>query len=185
MRRCIVFGVVALGAFFFTLPSQASAQSAWIGAGATIPSGDFGDYANTGPMGVAGISLPLGEKAWSLFAEGFYGANNHSDFDGDKTTLYGGHGGLTLDFAGEGEAGFYVFGQVGFMIHDFASDDFPEDNVSDTGLAFGGGAGYGFPLASLNGWLEARYMQGQFDEENTALFGLMAGISFPLGGNGG
>ena len=180
-----MFGVVALGTFFFTLPSQASAQSAWIGGGILLPTADYGEYAKVGPMGVAGVALPIGGQKWSLFGEGYWGTNNHDDHEGDKTTLYGGHGGVTLDLAEEDEAGLYFFGQFGFMIHDFASDDYPEEDGSETGIAFGGGAGYGFPLGSLNGWLEGRYMQGQFDEENTALFGIMAGVSFPLGGNGG
>ena len=70
------------------------------------------------------------------------------------------------------------------MRHDFKSDEFPEDEGADTGFAFGGGAGYGIPLGeNLGGWILGRYVQGQFDEENTRFFAVMAGVSISAGGN--
>jgi hypothetical protein len=94
-------------------------------------------------------------------------------------------GGILFDTGGEGEAGVYAFGQLGFMVHDYKSDEFSEFEGSETGLAFGGGAGYGFPLGSLSAWAEGRYMQGQFDDGNTSFFGVFAGISIPFGGGAG
>ena len=186
MRKCAVFGVALLALLSLTFPNQASAQSVWVGGGATLPVSDYGGYASTGWMGVGGVSFPIGQEKLSLFGEGFYGQNSH-EIDGDKTNLYGAHGGVMIDLAPEGGAGIYLFGQVGFMVHKYTSDDFPEFDESDTGLAFGGGGGYSFPVGSFTGWVEGRYLQGQFDGEdgNTAFAGVMAGVSFPLGGNGG
>jgi len=184
MRKCVVFGVALLAALSLTLPSQASAQGVYVGAGATIPMGDYGDYANTGWMGVGGVSFPLGQENLSIFGEGYYGGNGHSDYEGDKTSLYGANAGVELDLAPEGEAGIYLFGQVGLMVHKYTSDEFSEYDDSETGIAFGGGAGYSMPLGGMTGWVEGRYMQGQFDGGNTSFVGIIAGIAFPLGGEG-
>lgn len=180
MRKCVWFPVALFAFVSFALPNQASAQGIFLGAGATFPTGDYGEYADAGWMVEGGIGFPLGENGLQVFADGLYGSNKH-DFEGDKTNLLGGFGGLEY----VAESGIFFFGEVGFLNHDFKSEDYPEDEGSDTGFAFGGGAGYSFPIGGLSGWVLGRYIQGQFDEENTALFGLMAGISIPLAGGEG
>ena len=185
MRKCIVFGVAALAALSFTLPSQASAQGVFLGAGATIPMGDY-DYADPGWMLDAGVTFPINENGLYLFVDGMFGSNKHGDFDGDKTNLLGGFGGIEMVFAEPGEAGPFVFGQVGFLKHDYKSDH-SEHETSDNGLAFGGGAGYSIPIGGLNGWVLGRYILGKFDGEdgNTTFLGVSAGVSIPLGGGEG
>jgi len=188
MRKCALFSVALLAVLSFTLPTQVSAQSAFLGGGITFPTGDYSDFgdndgANTGYMAIGGLTFPIGEGNFSLLGEGFFGMNDH-EYEGDKTNLYGATGGVLFDSAEEGEAGVYAFGQAGLMVHDYKSDDFSEFEESETGFAFGGGIGYGFPLGSLSAWVEGRYMQGLFDDGNTTLAGIMAGLSFPLGGDG-
>ena len=184
MRKCVVLGVAALAALSLSLPSQASAQGIFLGAGTAIPTGDYGNYADVGWIVDAGVSFPINENGLLLFADGMFGSNKHGDFEGDKTNLLGGFGGIEMVFAEPGEAGPFIFGQVGFLNHDFKSDDYPEDEGSDTGLAFGGGVGYGIPIGGLNGWVLGRYIQGQFDgpDGNTTFLGISAGVSIPLGG---
>ena len=189
MRKCALFSVAVLSVLSLMLPTQVVAQSAFVGGGITIPNGDYSDFgdgdgAKTGYMAMGGVSFPIGEGNLSVFGEGFYGMNDH-EHEGDKTNLYGAMGGLLLGLAEEGEPGPYVFGQVGFMVHDYKSDDSPSEEGSETGLGFGGGAGYSVPLGSLTGWAEGRYMFGKFDDGNTTYFGILAGLSFPLGGDGG
>ncbi|MFH1763927.1 MAG: hypothetical protein ABIF09_07025 [Gemmatimonadota bacterium] len=187
MRKCVVLGIALLAVLSITLPNQASAQGVFLGAGVTVPTGDYkdfgdGDGAKTGYMAVGGVSFPIAGESLSIFGEGFYGQNSH-EYEGDKTNLYGAMGGVMIDLAPEGEAGLYFFGQAGMLVHKYSSDDFSEFEDSETGLAFGGGAGYSIPLGGMFGWVEGRYMQGQFDDGNTSFFGVFAGISFPVGGS--
>lgn len=190
MRKCVVLCIATLAILSFTLPNQASAQGVFLGAGATFPSGDYGDYADTGWITEAGVSFPLGEQGFFIFADGLYGSNNHSDYEGDKTNLLGGFAGVERAFMNEDGAGPFIFAEIGFLRHSFKSDDYPEDEEDDTGLAFGGGAGYGIPLGeSLSGWILGRYIRGQYsgdegyEDWNTAVFGIMAGVSIALGGS--
>jgi len=191
MRKCAVLGIALLAVLSLTLPAQASAQSVFLGAGATIPTGDYKDFgsghgANTGWMVEGGAGFPVGENGLHLFANGLYGSNGH-DHEGEKTNLLGGFGGVEYVFAEPGEAGLFVFGEVGFLQHKWVYEGGDE---SSSGIAFGGGAGYSLPLGSVNGWVLGRYLQGQtgddeFDEGNTTFLGLMAGVSIPIGGNAG
>jgi len=188
MRKCALFCLALLTALSFSIPSSVQAQSGFVGGGATVPTGDYSDFgdgdgAKTGFMLFGGLDFPLNENGLSAFGEGYFGSNSH-EYGGDKTNLYGAMGGILLDLIPEGP-GPYVFGQIGIMVHDYKSDDYPEDEGSETGFGFGGGAGYGFPLGAVNGFVEARYIQGQFDYGNTSFFAFFAGISFPLGGDEG
>ena len=193
MRKCVVLCVAALAVLSFTLPSQISAQGVFLGVGGTIPTGDYKDFgfgedgAKTGWMAEAGFSIPLGENGLYAFVDGLYGSNKH-EHEGDKTNLLGGFGGIEMVFHEEGEAGPFIFGEVGFLSHAYKSDNHPEDEDTTSGLAFGGGAGYSIPLGGMNGWVLGRYIQGQLSDDetgegNTTFFGVMVGVSIPLGGN--
>ena len=160
------------------LPMGLAAQSVYFGAGPTFPIGDYGDYAKTGYVGIAGVSFDVGAENLSVFGEGFFGQNSH-EFEGDKTYPYGAMGGLLYDLSPEGAGGVYFFGQVGFMIHKYDSNELGSE--SETGLGFGGGAGYGFPVGDTELFVEGRYMQGNFDGGNTAFIGLVGGVSIGFG----
>jgi len=181
MKTCVPAFLFLLCALLFSPPETASAQGVYFGAGVTMPTGDYGDYAKTGYVGVAGVSFDIGPQGLSVFGEGYYGQNSHSDVDGDKTSPYGAMGGLLYDLAPEKVGGFYFFGQLGLMVHKYSSDE--SEGTSDSGFGFGGGAGYGFPLGGgTELFVEGRYMQGNFDDGNTAFFGLVGGVALALGG---
>jgi hypothetical protein len=141
----------------------------------------------------AGVNFPLGDNGLFLFVDGLYGGNSHDDHEGEmhdgdaKTKLLGGFGGLEYSFAEEGEGGPFIFGQIGYLRHTYNVGQLSEHESS---LGYGGGIGYGIPLnESINGWLLGRYLTGSFDDEEyeggsstTAFFGIMAGVSFALGG---
>jgi len=182
MKKCVFPLLALLAAATLMTPQAASAQGVYFGAGATFPTGDYGDYAKTGYIGVAGVSFSVGPEGLSIFGEGFYGQNSHSDVDGDKTYPYGAMGGLLYDLTPGAMGGIYVFGQAGFLVHKYSSDE--SEGGSDTGFGFGGGAGYGFPLGDTEIFLEGRYMQGNFDDGNTAFFGIVGGVALALGGGG-
>jgi len=187
MRKCVAFGVSALFALMFLLPTQISAQGVFVGAGGTVPTGDYGEYADMGWMLEAGVNYPINESGLYVFGEGMFGSNGHGGdhgIDGDKTNLLGLFGGVELNLAPDEDAGIFIFAQVGMLKHSYKSEEFSEYEDSESALAFGGGAGYAFPIGGMNGWVLGRYLQGQFDGEdgNTAFFGVFAGVSFPFGG---
>lgn len=181
---CAAFVLAVIG---LVSPSAASAQSVFIGGGATIPTGNFADFdgdgpssegAKTGWQASAGATFAVGASGLSLGARGFYGRNSH-DTEGDRTDLYGGTALGLFSFGGTTLAPF-IFGEVGFLTHAFKSDT--SENVSDSGLALGGGAGVNIPVGSINLFLVGGYMQGTGDVKDTKAFGISGGVTIPFGG---
>lgn len=164
--------------------SSVAAQFVFVGAGPSFPMSDYGDYANTGFQIFGGGGFPLGDNGLNLVVEGSWGQNSHSDVDGDKTNPITAMGGLEYDFNPGGEGpNPYVFGQAGLMWHRYSSDTFGSD--SESAFGYGGGAGVGFPLGGVSGWVEGRLMNAAFDEAgtsyNTMFAAIVAGISIDLG----
>jgi hypothetical protein len=179
MKRLAGFAmVVALLALL--VPMHVTAQSIWFGGGGSFAVSDYNVYANTGFLLTTGVSVPVGQEGLSLFGEGFFGQNSHDDA-GDKTNPYGFMAGVELDLANEGRAGLYFFGEVGVLFHKYGSDTFEES--TESGLGYGAGAGWHFPLGSINGWVETRAMNASIDGEKTSFVGVLAGVSVPVGGN--
>ena len=180
MKKALLALVVLLPSLALPSPTQGSAQGVYIGAGLSIPTGDYGDYHDNGFLGVGGISFDAPMEGFSIFGEGFWGRNSITDTDGDVTNPYGLMGGLLYDFSEEDSPGFYAFGQAGLMVHRYSSDEFGDE--SDSGFGYGGGAGFSFPMEEVSFWVEGRYMGASIDGETTSFIGLMAGISMSFGG---
>lgn len=179
MKRFCIPVVVAL--FAWTAPLDVSAQGIFVGGGVTVPTSDFGDFANTGWMGFAGVLTPVGDQGFSVGAEGFFGSNGH-EIEGDKTNLYGGMALASLSFGGEtAPATPFVFGGLGFMTHSYKSESTPQFEDSATGMTLGGGGGVTFPLGGAQGILAGTYIQGFGDIDETSLFGISAGVQFLFG----
>lgn len=176
-----IAGVLA----FLALASPAGAQSVFIGGGATLPMGDYKDYAKTGWIMTAGLSVDLGEKGLFFEAEGFFGSNKHKDTGTvkEKTNLMAGIAAFGYSF-GQKEAKVrpYILGGLGLMNHQFRSDD---DNAVETNtslFAYTGAAGLVFamgPKASF--WAEARYLAGSKEGESTTVIPITVGISLKFG----
>jgi len=182
--------VLMAGLGLFASASSASAQFVYIGGGPSFPMSDYGDYANTGFMVAGGVGFPVGDAGLNVLAEGSWGQNSHTDTDGDKTNPITLMGGLEYDFNPGGEGiNPYIFGQAGIMWHKYSSDT--DGSSSESAFGYGGGAGIGFPLGGVNGWVEGRITNAAFDEEvltetvtfNTMYAAIVAGISIDLGGN--
>jgi len=187
MRKCAALTLALLAIFCLSVPAQVSAQGVWVGGGVTFPTGDYADWHNTGFTTVAGIGFPVGPEGLGVFAEGFYGQNSIDDetHPGAKTSPFGIMAGASYSLSPEEDAGLYVFGQAGLMVHRWTADD--HDSETDNGLAFSGGAGYGFPIGGLEGFVEGRYTHGKFTDEfddsyTTAYFSIVAGLYFSLSG---
>jgi opacity protein-like surface antigen len=180
--------LVAAALFAFVFPVTLSAQSLYISGGATFPTGDFGDYADTGWMIAGGVLFnDIGTGGLSLGAEGFYGENKHgnNDFDyGDgKTNPYCVMGIAVYSFQTGGSIQPYVFGGAGWLAHKFTASAL-EIDISETTSSFGYqfGAGVGFPISQkVSIYGEGRYMGGTGDNSDTKFFGAFAGLTFGLG----
>jgi hypothetical protein len=181
MRRSLT-AVLATATWALVAAGDASAQATIIiGGGATIPMSTYADYAKVGWLGHAGVDFALGDAGASVGAHGFYGSNSH-EAEGDKTNLYGGLASLGYAFATSGSLVPQVFGLVGFMTHQYKSEDFPEFEGSESALAAGAGAALGFPLGSFQGAVQAYFLTGFSDLDETRLVGVDFSVGFPLGG---
>ena len=171
------FLLTAAALLVFAAPSHAQ-TSLYISGGATFPTSDYGDYANTGWMAAGGVMFGVGPSGLSVGADLFYGQNNHKDelslFEGEKTSQYGAMGVLLYAFDTAGVQP-YVFGGLGALVHRFSADNI--DSESDTQFGYQLGAGVGFPIgASSQIYAEGRYV----GSEDTKYFALLGGFAFWL-----
>lgn len=179
-------GLLAALAFLgFALPTQADAQTTlYLGAGGSFPTGDFGEYANTGWMGAGGALFAIGDSGFGVGGEVFYGQNNHKDeqsfFENEKTAVYGLMAIADYVFGTEGKIRPYVFGGAGVLVHRFSADGV--DSESESGFGYQVGAGLGFPVGLF---VEGRFMgssamgEGDFSE-TTTFFAALVGWAFGL-----
>lgn len=181
MKRFAGLSAVAL-ILAMMIPATASAQgSIFVGGGITVPMSDYKDYAKTGWLGTAGLVWNLGDKGAFIAGEGFYGSNKHKAPDDDeKTNLYGADLGLGYRFGDADRTGVYVAALGGLMVHQYKPAT--GSSSSESGFMYGGFAGVDIPAGGFNVWFEGRIMMASIDEENTSFFGILAGVSFPIGG---
>ncbi len=171
-----VLGTLAIAA----ISNPLSAQWVWLGGGATFPTSDYKDFAKHGYNFMAGVGADVGSSGLNVGVEGFYGQNNHR-IDGNKTTPYGFLGSVGYNVSGpDADRSVYVFGVLGALWHELPGL-LPGTDVPEAGFAYGGGAGYFFPLGGVGGWIEGRFTQASISDANTQYFGINAGISIPLG----
>ena len=179
MRRSALFlALVAL--MGFAIPAQAQ-TTLYIGAGASFPTGDFGEFADTGWMGVGGVLFGIGDSGFNVGGEVFYGQNNSKEsLFNTKTTPYGIMAIADYTFGQPDKIQPYVFGGLGLMVHRFSGDNF--DSESESGFGYQFGAGLAFPFGLF---AEGRYMgssnMGEGDSaQATTYFGALAGWAFDL-----
>lgn len=178
MRKRMIGSLAVVGvALLFALPLQA--QSVYIGGGLTIPTGDFGEFADTGWMTAGGFMIDIGDSGASAGVEGFYSGASESDGDADAS-IYGAMATLLYRVGNPARVGPYIFGGAGLTAVDL--DDPTDGDGSDEDFGYQFGAGLDFPFADRVGaWLEGRYM-GSSVFEGTHFFAILAGLGFGLGG---
>lgn len=158
------------------VPVVAQAQVyVFLGGGPTFPNGDYGNYAKTGWIAHAGVGVPVGPAGLSVGLDAFYGQNNHSDVDGDKTNPYGAMGFAQYRFGNPERPGVYAYGEAGLLVHKYGSDTFsPESNSQ---FALGGGVGVDFPLGGGKSiWVEGAYTNSDGTNFITAQAGIALGL---------
>lgn len=168
------------------IPTTVSAQgSVFLGGGVTVPMSDYKEYAKTGWLGAGGLVWNLGDQGAFIWGEGFYGSNKHKAPDDDeKTNVYGADLGIGYRFGDADRTGVYVAGLAGLLVHQYKPAT--GSSSSDSGFLYGGALGVDVPAGGLNVWFEGRVMISPIKDEgetsNTAFFGIVAGVSFPIGG---
>jgi len=182
MKRFISTTLAAVAAAI-AAPVVASAQAvAVVGAGATIPMGDYADYAKLGWLAHVGAEFPVATNV-SFGAHGFYGSNSH-DYAGDKTNLYGGVATIGYMIPTSGSLAPQLWGGPGYLVHSYKSEDFPTAEGSDGSLAAIVGAGLGFPMGGVNAVVNAYVLTGFGENDETRYVGLDLSVGIPLGGGG-
>jgi opacity protein-like surface antigen len=173
MKKRSEFLLAALALMGFAIPAQAQ-TTLYIEGGATFPTGDFGDYANTGWMAAGGLLFGIGDSGFGVGGEVFYGENKHGTDEVDlnsKTNPYGVMAIADYTFGSPGGLQPYLFGGAGLLVHRFSADNFDSESESQFGYQFG--AGLSFPIGLF---IEGRYMGAS----DTQFFGAMAGWAFNL-----
>lgn len=181
LRVLCAVGLLTIGAV-----SGASAQSKFfsVGLGATMPSGDFGEYANTGWMASAGVGSGIGSGNMFISGNVFMGKNAHDagDLDEDvgSTTLTG--VGANVGMMTSGAMKFYGQVGIGMMQHKYNPPEQFEgecDDCSDTKMYFGGAVGALFGSGKKQFFAQAGLMSRSGDEgDGTQFLTISAGLRF-------
>jgi len=169
-KRSVLF-LAALAFLAFAIPAQAQ-TTLYLGAGGSFPTGDYGDFHDTGWVGTAGALFGAGPVG--VGAEFFYGQNSYSSESDAKTTPWGFMGIVDYSFGQPGAIQPYLFGGLGVMIHRYSLGDFSE---SETEFGYQFGAGLSFPIGATSSiYAEGRYM----GSDAAKYFGALAGFAFDL-----
>ncbi|HEU4570490.1 MAG TPA: outer membrane beta-barrel protein [Gemmatimonadales bacterium] len=158
MMKGIVKGLVAAGLGLVLVAVPAQAQIGWqVGAGLTMPQGDFGDGFKSGfhAMGAANFALtgaPIGIRADAAYNMNKVDASG-VDISSNILTV---SGDAKYSFA-PGPVSPYLLGGITWARASISGSDAPSgvDAQSDIGFNFGGGINFG--LGSLKAFAEARY----------------------------
>jgi hypothetical protein len=149
----------------------------YVGAGAAIPMGDFGDFADTGWMAAAGVLLPIGQQGFWIAAEALFSRFSLANVDRDATDLYGGSGLLGYTFTSGGRIAPYVFASAGMLVQDYVPEgaSFPVPLPrSDVNFSYGVGGGFEYALSERIGfWAAATYLAA----DETKLIPILVGLS--------
>jgi|CXWL01.1.fsa_nt_gi hypothetical protein len=173
MRRSVLSAALLLTGF--ALATAPLSAQGFVGAGLSMPSGDYGNYAKSGWVVNAGFRpYQSADKRMSIWAEGLYGSNKHDGAGDDKTNLFGGFGSITYNLTAEASAVPYLIGSAGYLVHSYKSGTSSTFDESSGGVGFGGGAGVGIKKF----YLEARYLTAKIEGESTAFIMFTAGITF-------
>lgn len=171
----------ALAALALAAPAQAqSTPFVYFGGGLSLPMGDFKDGAKTGWLANAGLGVSVGTKGLMVGFDAFYGSNKwKAGLDGKTDLLIGlGTVGYTIGTADQ-KVRPYILGSVGFMNN--KAKPGTGTSVSETAIAFGGGAGLLFKMGAKSSFFaEGRYLTASKNGGTTAFVPVLVGITIDL-----
>lgn len=153
---------------------QARAVTFGLGAGATLPVGDLGDFFGTGWHAQA--SLGFNAAGLGLRLDGMYHSLPEEGHDHDMRVLAGV---LNANFRFSPGAAVQPYVSVGAGIYNLNLDeDDPDEGFDTTRFGINGGAGLRFQLAGMATFLEARYHNIFTEGSSTQLIPVTFGIMF-------
>lgn len=177
MRPMRMFGGVlaVLTSLSATASAQVPSTSVFVGGGATVPIGDYKEYAKTGFLADAGIGRTFGSGRVFAFADVFYGRNSHETAD-ESTTLLGGGANVGLSSTA-GTVRPYAYVGLGMQNHKYNPAG-GGDGGSETKPYGRGAVGLSLGSGKTTFWVEAGLIQGfGGDDGNTGYLPIQAGIS--------
>jgi opacity protein-like surface antigen len=155
MRKLI--GVAVVGILVATAPGLAAqGPSFWLGAGVTMPQGDYGDIGSTGFNGLGAISFGLGAGALGIRVETQYHRTGLEEGLDGNTSILGAMANLMYSFPSGGSVKPYVLGGAGYFKANVEVTGFGEADESD--LGFGGGGGVTVGMGGTTLFAEIRYI---------------------------
>ena len=158
-------------------PRDAVAQTTpYAGGGASFPTGEFGEYADTGWQVAGGVLFPISDTGLAVGGEAFHSSNERKP---DATGItYN----LALGLVAVLRYGFATFGSVtpyvsgGAGLHYLSTRG--GDGSVDIPFGYQLGAGLSFRLAANT----AVFVEGRYTADSMlGYYGLIGGLSFPLG----
>jgi opacity protein-like surface antigen len=153
-----------------------------IAAGATFPTGNALEGANTGFHGMVTLGMTPALVPFGVRIDGMYnsiGFDDAEDFTGASAQILGANLNGVFSMPGMMVTSPYLIGGVGFYNTKFKSDEGDSEGESDFGLNIGIGAK--FSLSGFGTFAEVRYhniFNGSDGVDNMAFIPLTFGIMF-------
>ena len=177
MKRNVLGVITAILAIAASAPAAQAQMGFGIAAGASIPTGDAGDFVKTGFHGMATLSVAPAMVPFGLRIDGMYNSLEGKDiFEDNKLRILG----LTANGVWQMPgmvASPYLIGGVGLYNQDIDIEGVDSEN--DFGLNVG--IGMKFNLSGFGTFAEIRYhniFDGEDDVGNTAFIPITFGIMF-------
>ncbi|HVX40486.1 MAG TPA: outer membrane beta-barrel protein [Gemmatimonadaceae bacterium] len=155
IRAAATIAVLALAARPASLLAQGNAHFV-IAAGATLPTGTFGDNHDIGYHGIVGVEMLQPSSQLGFRVEGMYNEFNQKS-GSDKAHASGVIGNAVFELAPAGRTTantIYAIGGIGYYS---TKDPTFFDNSSQTNVGWNIGGGFRFPLTGFSAYVEARY----------------------------
>lgn len=173
MKRSLQAIAAAFGLFAFAMPAHAQKPiSIGVAAGATVPSGDLSDGANTGfnvtgTVGLHAPMMPIGLRADVAYNQlGMKGISESINVTSVTANA-------TYSFPGIMVSPYLIAGLGWYHVGSSVSG-----STSDNKFGFNGGVGARFALSGFSTFLEARYNKVNSDNGNFAYIPVTFGIMF-------
>jgi hypothetical protein len=166
-----------------TAPLFAQGAEFSLGGGATLPLGNFDDFAKLGWHGTGAVSfvpqnLPVGFQIDGTFSR----LSDETPLDVKSQLIYG-TGNVVYKFKSSGDTKFrpYLIGGAGVYNLDAKGDDVPSGIESVTKFGLNAGAGFDFKAGSAGVFVEGRFHNVFTEGDNTNFIPFTVGVRF--GGN--
>jgi hypothetical protein len=168
----LALGLFSTSALYGQHPQPTEGVRFGVGAGVTLPTGDYGTVDKTGWHVLGLIQFPISQSPIHLRFDALYGSTAHkAAFGPGNTKLTGGTADL-LYHLGDRRASVrpYVLGGLGvFNV---------SDGSSTTKFAFGLGGGILFGVGTMHAFAEARYISIQASGGSLPFIPISVGVMF-------